>query len=101
MYHDFDDLKPHDGNKPHPCDPSETCAGYMDYNPKTHGWSKCDRFEMNTYFNLLTEKEFNDCLERLPGASSMMQYKISLMGIYRKSTGLINPFKLLFQSARL
>ena len=80
MYHDFGPAGPAGGNKPHPCDPSETCAGYMDYSPKTHGWSKCDRFEMNTYFNRLTEKEFDDCLERLPGASITMQYKISFNG---------------------
>ena len=89
MYHDFDDFKPHKGNKPHPCDPSETCAGYMDYNPKTHGWSKCDRFEMNTYFNSLTEKEFENCLERLPGASIMMQNKTLLLTSCKHSVFLI------------
>ena len=53
--------------KPDPSLPGKTCQGYMDYDPETPGWSNCDVAEMNTYFNSLTEKEFNECLKPLKG----------------------------------
>ena len=60
MYHDFNDTSMTREPRQDPFDNSKKCYGYMDYHPKTHGWSSCSVSDMNRYLA-------NNCLEPIDG----------------------------------